>query len=81
VDKTHNEFFEYGISGGVPAMILYVSLLIVCLINLLKQNHSLEYWKNISVFMGFIVLSQLNVLNITEYIFLYLILATSEKIN
>lgn len=81
VDKTHNEILEYGISGGAPAMILYISLLMVCLVNLLKQNQSLEYWKNISVFLCFIILSQLNVLNITEYMFLYLILATSKKIN
>jgi O-antigen ligase len=79
VDKTHNEILEYGISGGIPALILYVFLLANCLINLLKQKLSPLYWLNISVLMAYFILSQLNVLNITEYLFFYFILAEARQ--
>lgn len=79
VDKTHNEILEYGISGGIPAMVIYVFLLITCLKKLLEKKYFTWQWANMSALVAYFILSQLNVLNITEYIFFYLILATAGK--
>lgn len=81
VDKAHNEILEYAVTGGITTMIVYLLLVITCIKNLLKQKQTLWYWTNLSALAAYLVLSQLNVLNITEYIFFYLILAVASRIE
>ncbi len=81
VDKAHNEVLEYGVSGGITTMVVYLFLLGVCLINLYKKRHMWWAWTNLSALVAYFVLSQLNVLNITEYIFFYFILAAVGRIS
>lgn len=84
VDKAHNEILEYGVTGGIVAMVVYLLLIANCLLSLFKHRDTLWYWTNLSALIAYLVLSQLNVLNITEYVFFYLILAvasTTQKIN
>lgn len=81
VDKAHNEILEYAVTGGIATMIVYLLLVITCIKNLLKQKQTLWYWTNLSALAAYLVLSQLNVLNITEYIFFYLILAVSSRVE
>lgn len=76
VDKAHNEVLEYGVVGGIPTMIVYISLLMTSLFFLFKGRNSIWYEANLFALVAYLVLSQLNVLNITEYIFLFLILAS-----
>jgi O-antigen ligase len=79
VDKAHNEILEQGVSGGIITMIVYIGLLIMTLLSLYK--HKNKYWLNANYFamIVFIIISQLNVLNINEYLFFYLILASTYK--
>lgn len=81
VDKAHNEILEYGVSGGVPAIIIYVAILVICGVKLFKNKKDHWNWTYISVLLAYIVLSQLNVVNITEYIYFYLILAMVSKLE
>lgn len=85
VDKAHNEILEYAVTGGITTMIVYLLLVASCVKNLFQQRRTLWYWTNLSALAAYLVLSQLNVLNITEYIYFYLILAvassTEKKVN
>lgn len=79
VDKAHNEILEYGVAAGIPALIVYLLLIINCFRVFWKDKDDQWSWINLSVLTVYIVLSQLNVLNITEYIFFYFILAATTQ--
>jgi O-antigen ligase len=81
VDKAHNETLEYGAAGGIVALIIYLALIINTFKIFLKHKDNLWSWINLSALVAYFVLSQLNVLNITEYIFFYLILAVASKLK
>lgn len=81
VDKAHNEILEYAVTGGITTMIVYLLLVVTCIKNLLKERQTLWYWTNLSALAAYLVLSQLNVLNITEYLFFYLILAAASRVE
>lgn len=78
-DKAHNEILEQGVAGGVVAMLVYV-FLIISVIRLLKKAEPSPWVEaNLLAMAAFLVVSQLNVLNVSEYIFFYLILASARK--
>ena len=79
VDKAHNEILEYGVAAGIPALIVYLFLIINCFRVFWKDKNDQWSWINLSALTVYIVLSQLNVLNITEYIFFYFILAVATQ--
>ncbi len=79
VDKAHNEILEYGVAAGIPALIVYLFLIINCFRVFWKDKNDQWSWINLSALTVYIVLSQLNVLNITEYIFFYFILAAATQ--
>ena len=76
VDKAHNEILEYGVAGGVFTMLVYILLLVQVLVKLIRSKKSPWILANTFSLVAYLVLSQLNVLNVTEHMFLYLILAS-----
>jgi O-antigen ligase len=75
VDKAHNEFLEMLVATGIVGATLYVVTvgytLWILLKNQTKSSASVMYSTAVSV-VAFIILAQVNVLSITEYIFLYI---------
>ncbi len=74
VDKAHNELLEIGVAGGVPAMALYLILLVVAIRGLWRNHQYQLYSQALLCLVTFVLVSSLNVVNITEYLFFYLVL-------
>ena len=69
VDKAHNEFLEMAVAGGIPALIIYIAILVTLWNGIIKT-------RNITLGLclaGFMVISFLNVMNVNSYLFFYLI--------
>jgi len=75
VDKTHNEFLEILLSGGILALLIYILILLDTIKTLWKNRKDAWPKTNLLALIAFLILAQFNVLNITEYIFFYLILS------
>jgi len=73
VDRAHNEWLEVGVGSGIVGLVLWTGLMARC---------GWVFWKNrdkgggeyLAVFLGFIVISSLNVVNINQYIWIYWLL-------
>ncbi|MFH1561410.1 MAG: O-antigen ligase family protein [Patescibacteria group bacterium] len=80
VDKAHNEFLEILVAGGLVGLSLYLAL-IGTTFNRLWQKRK-EKWArvNLITLTAYLILGSLNVLNVTEYLFFYLILAQVFKV-
>ncbi|EKD43555.1 MAG: hypothetical protein ACD_72C00229G0001 [uncultured bacterium] len=75
VDKAHSELLEIFVNSGLVGLFLYV----VTIVLTLKYS-----WDNKPVFLsliGFLVISNLNVVSINEYIFFYLAVGSAIKLN
>ena len=81
VDKAHNEIIEQGVTGGVLTMFTYVSLLVVVFWKLFKHKNNPEVGAIYLSLIAFLTVSQLNVMNVNEYLFFYLILAATSKFD
>jgi O-antigen ligase len=79
VDKAHNETLEYGVAGGILAMLIYLILMVNCFKIFWQKREKKWYWTNLLALSTYLILSQLNVLNITEYIFFYFMLAVASR--
>jgi O-antigen ligase len=79
VDKAHNEILETAVAGGLISALVYLVLITTTLIYLLKNHRSPWAKANLFAFVAYLILSQLNVLNVTEYLFFYLILASLSQ--
>lgn len=80
-DKAHNEILEQGVAGGTITMLLYIFLIIIAIKLLRKAEQSPWTEANLLAMVAFLVVSQLNVLNINEYLFFYLIIAAARKVD
>ncbi|HPJ16910.1 MAG TPA: O-antigen ligase family protein [Candidatus Woesebacteria bacterium] len=72
VDKAHNELLEYTVAGGILAGLLYGSIIIYSLLKI-KEN-----WL-VATFVGYLIISSLNVMSVAEYLFFFLILAIIKQ--
>ena len=80
VDKAHNEFLEILVSTGIVGCSLYIAVLAKTALILWreKKKNSFAHLHFVTL-MVFIVLAQVNVLSITEYIFLYIAIAVAAS--
>jgi len=75
VDKAHNEFLEVLVNSGFIGLSLYLYLIWLILKNL-RSNQ-----KVFLSFLGFLIISNLNVVNLNEYLFFYLALGTAASLT
>lgn len=74
VDKAHNEFLEMAVTTGSIGVLLYMAVLGYASWLLWKQKNHDEAHQQFLVVIMFVVLAQLNVVSITQYIFLFIAL-------
>jgi len=67
VDKAHNELVEIFVNSGTIGLFLYLTIMIL----IVKKIYYKQ--KYLLCFIAFLVISNLNVVNINEYLFYYLI--------
>lgn len=74
VDKAHSEYIQLGVTTGIPALIIYLSLLLYILYNLrpknikeinLKKKRDLKYFIKITLFFSILAYSLQAALNIS----------------
>ncbi len=81
VDKAHNELLEVATSGGLLALVAYVTL-IGRSGWVLWQNRNNNWAKsNLYALVAFGIIASLNVVNVIEYIFLYLTLGVAASFD
>jgi O-antigen ligase len=76
IDKAHNESLEILVSSGVIGYFVFLFLLLFMAKILYKNRESIWGKANFYAFIAYVILSQLNVLNLTSYFFFYLILSS-----
>lgn len=76
VDKAHNEILEIAVTSGIIGLAVYFLILKEVVFSLWKNRKSLWVKTNLLCLIAFFSLSLLNVLNINEYLFFYLIIST-----
>lgn len=81
VDKAHNEILEVLVSGGVFALIVYLLIIGTTFIRLWKNREDNFVRANLYALIGFLIISQLNVLNINEYLFFYLAVGVAMSLE
>lgn len=77
VDKAHNELLENLVDGGIIGFCLYIGLIAMTMAGLWKKRQ--EKWSavNLTLLISFMVLSSVNVVSVTEYLFFYLAVAAA----
>lgn len=73
VDKAHNELLEMFVSSGTIGLFLYICIVLLTLRYL---------WGNTKMFLcfvGYLIICNLNVLSLNEYLFYYLCVGTAIK--
>lgn len=78
VDKAHNEFLEVLVAGGLLGFACYLALIIFTLMNLWRHHNQPWPKTNLYALIIYLIICQLNVLNLTSYLFFYLIIAASK---
>jgi len=73
VDRAHNEILEIFVNSGIVGLILYLYTLYLVIIKV-KSNKLIFI-----TLVGYLIISNLNVMSINEYIFYYLIIGLSLK--
>ncbi len=81
VDKAHNETLEVMTATGIVGVIIYYWIIFEAGLALWKQRWNKYAYTNLVALVAFVVMSQFNVLNITEYIFLYFTLGTARALK
>lgn len=78
VDKAHNEIIETAVNGGLVAVMVYLSVLGITINTLWRKRGSEWAWDNLLGLFGFVIISNLNVVNVNSYLFFYLAVGTAN---
>lgn len=79
VDKAHNEFLEITTAGGVLALGLYIMIWLTVVKNQWRGKSDPWRQNNLVCLGAFLILSNLNVMSIAEYIFFYFVAGVSLR--
>lgn len=63
VDRTHSSILEFGVAGGIPALILYIGILGISIVALLSSKHEIDHVLGY-VLLLYLVLSQTNITSV-----------------
>lgn len=82
-DREHNELLQFGVWGGIPAMILYIALIVILLIKFftlknLESPKVLPSFFERSIFLALFVIifqNQFTFSGITHYVFMFFLFA------
>jgi len=81
VDKAHNEFLEILVASGVIGLLVYLLVIKEAFQALWPKRADRWARANLLGFGAYLVLSSLNVLNVTSYLFFYFILANASRLK
>ena len=78
VDKAHNETLEIAVASGILGLTAWFFIIFQGFKLLWERKNKPDGLQNLLVFSGFLFLSQLNVLNIPQYLLFYLTLGLAD---
>lgn len=81
VDKAHNEFLEILVATGLVGATLYVSMIGYAIWILWKNRADDFVYLQLVCVLVFLLLAQVNVLSVTEYIFLFLAVGIAAQLD